>query len=86
MQASSSRPVPIALAVYATDAVGATKEVVHSTGAYSDAPTGVVTGLFRLTPSPTGYIVIPSTYQPTIHAPFTLVAHADQPFTLAALT
>lgn len=85
LQATSARPVPTSLAVYATDAVGAAKDVAHSTGAYSDAPTGVVTGLFRLEPSSGGYLVIPSTYHAGVHAPFSLVVHADQPVTLTAL-
>jgi hypothetical protein len=83
LQAGGSRPPPIALSVFATDAVGAAKDVVHSTGAYADAPTGVMTSLFRLQPNSGGYIVIPSTYQSGAHGPFTLVAYADQPITFA---
>ncbi|ORY40903.1 hypothetical protein BCR35DRAFT_327462 [Leucosporidium creatinivorum] len=76
-------PLPIALSIYSTSTDGAPHELVESTGPFSDAVCGVVTRLFRLPTSDSGYLIILRALPSTVQAEFHLLLYADQPVTLS---
>ncbi|KPV78286.1 uncharacterized protein RHOBADRAFT_23259 [Rhodotorula graminis WP1] len=76
-------PRPIAVSLFSASRTGEPLQQVASSGAYSDAVCGVVLPLTRLEPTEHGYLVVPSTFQPGVHAEFSISLYADAPVTLA---
>ncbi|GAA5903179.1 hypothetical protein JCM8208_002229 [Rhodotorula glutinis] len=76
-------PRPIAVSLFTASRAGEPLQQVASSGAYSDAVCGIVLPLTRLEPAEHGYLVVPSTFLPAVHADFSLSLYADAPVTLA---
>ncbi|GAA5838368.1 hypothetical protein JCM9279_003224 [Rhodotorula babjevae] len=78
-------PRPIAVSLFSASRAGEPLQQVASSGAYSDAVCGVVLPLTRLEPAEHGYLVVPSTFLPGVHADFSISLYADSPVTLARI-
>ncbi|GAA5907979.1 Rim13p [Sporobolomyces salmoneus] len=82
------RPLPIAIQIF-NAAQGLTEALARqpfaSSEPYSDLVCGVVLPSVKLDPSPSGYLVIPSTFAPHTHASFVLNVYGDSPITLVEL-
>ncbi|GAA6006476.1 hypothetical protein JCM10207_004945 [Rhodosporidiobolus poonsookiae] len=72
-------PKPSALSVYSATATGEPDELIASTLPYSDPVCGIVLAFTRLQPKEHGYLVVPSTYTPAVHASFQILLFADAP-------
>ncbi|GAA5922691.1 Rim13p [Sporobolomyces koalae] len=75
-------PIPIAINIYVADRGDGAGKRVATSEPYSDPVCGVTIAPVRLEPNASGYLLVPSTFSPDVHARFTIWIYADSPVQL----